>query len=37
MTVLADPQGAMFIASQFVPINRDPGASGNSAMTARAS
>jgi hypothetical protein len=23
MTVIADPQGAMFIASQFVPENRD--------------
>jgi hypothetical protein len=23
MTVLADPQGATFIASQFVPDNRD--------------
>jgi predicted enzyme related to lactoylglutathione lyase len=31
MTVLADPQGAMFIASQFVPENRDLGAPVESA------
>jgi predicted enzyme related to lactoylglutathione lyase len=34
MTVLADPQGATFIASQFVPENRDLGAPADS--TARA-
>jgi predicted enzyme related to lactoylglutathione lyase len=35
MTVLADPQGATFIASQFVPENRDLGAPADS-TTARA-
>jgi hypothetical protein len=28
MTVLADPQGATFIASRFTPENRDLGSSG---------
>lgn len=33
-TVIADPQGATFIASQFVPENRDVGAPSGSAATA---
>ena len=28
MTVLADPEGATFIASKFVPENRELGAAG---------
>jgi hypothetical protein len=31
MTVLADPQGATFIASKFVPENRDLGIQPDSA------
>ena len=34
MTVLRDPQGAMFIASKFVPENKDLGAQTGSAATA---
>ncbi len=34
MTVIADPQGATFIASKFVPENQDVGAPAD--VTARA-
>jgi uncharacterized protein len=33
-TVIADPQGATFIASRFTPENRDVGAPGDSAVSA---
>jgi uncharacterized protein len=34
MTVIADPQGASFIASKFVPENRDVGTQAGSALSA---
>jgi hypothetical protein len=34
MTVLTDPQGAMFIASKFVPENREIGSEADSTVTA---
>jgi predicted enzyme related to lactoylglutathione lyase len=34
MTVIADPQGAMFIASKFVPENRDVGSRADAAANA---
>jgi hypothetical protein len=33
MTVIADPQGATFIASKFVPENRDVGSQADSTVT----
>ena len=35
MTVITDPQGATFIASQFVPENRDLGTQAASAVAGR--
>jgi hypothetical protein len=32
MTVLSDPQGATFIASKFVPENKDVGSQTDSAV-----
>ena len=34
MTVIADPQGATFTASKFVPENRDVGAASVEAVSA---
>jgi hypothetical protein len=34
MTVIADPQGATFIASKFVPENRDLGRQAESTVKA---
>jgi uncharacterized protein len=34
MAIIADPQGATFIASQFVPENRDVGSPGNESLSA---
>jgi hypothetical protein len=34
MTVIADPQGATFIASKFVPENKDLGSQADSTVTA---
>ncbi len=34
MTIIADPQGASFIASQFVPENRDVASPGNESLSA---
>ena len=34
MTIIADPQGASFIASQFVPENRDVGSPGGASVSA---
>jgi hypothetical protein len=33
MTVIADPQGATFIASKFVPENRDLAVSANASAS----
>jgi hypothetical protein len=34
MTVIADPQGATFVASKFVPENRDVGSRADAAVGA---
>jgi predicted enzyme related to lactoylglutathione lyase len=34
MTIVADPQGATFIASQFAPENRDVPAPGSASVSA---
>jgi hypothetical protein len=34
MTVIADPQGATFIANKFVPENRDVGAQSDATVNA---
>jgi hypothetical protein len=36
MTIIADPQGATFIASQFAPENRDVPAPGSASVSASA-
>jgi hypothetical protein len=33
MTVIADPQGAMFVASKFAPENKDIGTGSGSAAS----
>jgi hypothetical protein len=34
MTIIADPQGATFIASQFVPENKDVGSPAGASVSA---
>jgi hypothetical protein len=34
MTIIEDPQGAMFVASKFVPENKDLASATNAGVTA---